>query len=286
MAKVRPSARRGPLSLTGWRERRPPILPTKPRVVSEAVRPRLYYARREAVKAALSKQFITRENQFFFRDKGNKLAFEDRGGKIVTAEKDGRVASAMAQMAEAKGWSTVKVSGTMEFKRQLWLEASARGMKVQGYTPKDADLAALQQMRESRTVGTVEKGFDQAAAKDSPAKTAEKRTDSPTKEDIEAVAKQKQRAEDYNLLRPDGQPREPIGKGVVIARVAGAIAELKIKNPETRQLVESEVRKRLDKMSNSDVVPTLHTYDRNAPSRAREIDKARPPVERNVERAR
>ncbi|MCP3050757.1 hypothetical protein K6X12_06550 [Xanthomonas euvesicatoria pv. allii] len=246
--------------------------------------------RRAAQMEALKKQFILVNNQFFYKDRANKLAFEDRGGKLVTAEKDSTVAAAMTKMAEAKGWTAIKVSGTHEFKRQLWVEASAAGLKVQGYSPTDADKAALQQLRASRATNTVEQGVDREPSKAAgdtaqPTKGGSSVGDKmPSKEAIEELRKRKQRGEDFDQLKE--QNREGIPKAAVVGRVAAAILELKVKNPETRQRVMSEVQGQLDKMAAGGKVPTLHTYDRNSPAKARDIDKVRPEVERRAERVR
>lgn len=250
--------------------------------------------RKAAQMEALKKQFILVENRFFYKDRANKLAFEDRGSKLVTAEKDSNVAAAMTKMAHAKGWNSIKVSGAHEFKRQLWIEASAGGLKVQGYTPTDADKAALQQLRMARATNTVERGDEREQAKagkvtdkaqtEGKQKGADGKGKDPSKEQVEALAKRKQRAEDFDQLRE--QNREGISKAVVVGRVASSILELKVKNPETRERVLSQVRERLDKMAAGGKVPTLHTYDRNSPAKAREVDKVRPPVERRAERVR
>jgi hypothetical protein len=264
-------------------------LGTIPSLTSEEVS-----QRKAAQMEALKKQFILVENRFFYKDRANKLAFEDRGSKLVTAEKDSTVAAAMTKMAEAKGWKSIKVSGAHEFKRQLWIEASAGGLKVQGYTPTDADKAALQQLRIARATNTVERGDDRdldkagkGTEKDTPQakdKVIDGKEKTPPKEKVDELRRRKQRAEDFDQLRD--QNREGIPKAAIVGRVAEAILELKVKNPETRERVLSQVQEQLDKMAAGGKVPTLHTYDRNSPAKAREIDKVRPPVERQAERTR
>lgn len=236
---------------------------------------------RTELRGQVEKQFLVRDGKYYFKDSNNRLAIEDRGNKLVSPEKDPRVAVSMAKLAQAKGWDSIKVKGSPEFQREVWLEASSRGVKVQGYKPTEADRAALDARKESRLRNTVEQGTPERQQQRSKKPSREE----PTQERIEELRKQKQRAEDYNLLRPEARTR--IEKVRVIEAVAGAVATEKIKNPATRQKVTSEVKRQLDRMSaKGRDVPTLHTYDKTAPAKARSADKARTQVERNTERTR
>lgn len=96
---------------------------------------------------ALRKRFLQAENKFYFRDDENKLAFEDKGKRLATEHNDPEIARSMVELAQAKGWSTIKLKGTDEFKREVWLQASLKGMDVQGYKPLDVDLARLEDLR-------------------------------------------------------------------------------------------------------------------------------------------
>lgn len=236
---------------------------------------------RTELRGQVEKQFLVRDGKFYFKDNNNRLAIEDRGNKLVSPEKDPRVAVSMAKLAEAKGWDSIKVKGSPEFQREVWLEASSRGVKVQGYKPTEADRAALDARKESRLRNTVEQGTPERQQQ----RGKQARREEPTPEKIEELRKKKQRAEDYNLLRPEARTR--IEKTRVIEAVAGAVATDKIKNPATRQKVTAEVKRQLDHMSaKGRDVPTLHTYDKTAPAKARSADKARTQVERNTERTR
>lgn len=95
----------------------------------------------------LRKKFLQAENKFYFRDEENKLAFEDKGKRLSTDHNDPEVARSMVELAEAKGWNSIKLKGTDEFKREVWLQASLKGMEVQGFQPRDVDLAKLEDAR-------------------------------------------------------------------------------------------------------------------------------------------
>lgn len=99
------------------------------------------------VPAGLRKRFVVAGNKFHFRDTNSTLAFQDNGKTIGTQLNDPGVAASMVELAEAKGWTKLHATGTEDFKREIWLQASLKGMEVTGYKPKDVDLARLEEMR-------------------------------------------------------------------------------------------------------------------------------------------
>ncbi|MFH0303315.1 LPD7 domain-containing protein, partial [Bradyrhizobium sp. 31Argb] len=54
----------------------------------------------------------------------------------------------MVSVAQHRQWEALHVRGSMEFRREVWLEAGARGVEVQGYQPNDLDRQALADRRE------------------------------------------------------------------------------------------------------------------------------------------
>ena len=101
-------------------------------------------------------QFRVAGAKFYFKDQPGKLAMKDKGERMVSASNDDRVAKAMATMAEAKGWKTIKVSGHPDFQREVWMEASFRGIEARGYKPSEQDLKLLEDKRERAMRNTVE----------------------------------------------------------------------------------------------------------------------------------
>lgn len=96
-----------------------------------------------AIPESLRKRYLQAENKFYFRDEAAELAFEDKGRRLATEHNDPDIAKSMVELADAKGWTAIKLKGTDEFKREAWLHASLHGMEVKGYKPKDVDLARL-----------------------------------------------------------------------------------------------------------------------------------------------
>lgn len=100
-----------------------------------------------AIPPSLAKRYLIAENKFYFRDDPNLLAFEDKGKRLATEHNDPMVARSMVELAHAKNWGSIKVKGTDEFKREVWLSASFRGIEVEGYQPREIDIARLAELR-------------------------------------------------------------------------------------------------------------------------------------------
>ena len=104
------------------------------------------------VSAQKDRLFEAGKTEFAFRS-GNRqgeLAFSDSGKQLVTASESRETIVAMLEVAKAKNWREITVSGTDEFRRQAWLEARLAGMEVRGFEPKDADRQLLQELQSTR----------------------------------------------------------------------------------------------------------------------------------------
>jgi putative DNA primase/helicase len=94
----------------------------------------------------LSRRYLKAGDAYYFRDDHTTLAFSDQGKRLHTAHDDADVARSMVQLAAGKGWQSLKLSGSEEFKREAWLEANLRGLAVEGYEPKAPDKARLAEL--------------------------------------------------------------------------------------------------------------------------------------------
>lgn len=112
--------------------------------------------RRIELTERIHSQFRVHGSEFRFKDQPAKMAFRDDGNSLKSATNDDRVAKAMATMADAKGWKTISVSGHPDFRREVWLEASLRGMEVKGYKPQQQDLQDLATLRERQQRNIIE----------------------------------------------------------------------------------------------------------------------------------
>jgi len=110
--------------------------------------------RRDAAES-LRKRFIEAGEQFYYRTapgEATKLAFTDHGKRLVTEHEDPNVIQGMILRAKAKGWTTVRVNGTPEFKTEAWVQATIAGLDVEGYTPRGIDLARAEDRRDHRPI--------------------------------------------------------------------------------------------------------------------------------------
>ena len=94
--------------------------------------------------------------EYRFRGDTSRVAFTESTFRLATDTNSPSVARSMVDVAEARNWRALRVSGNEDFKRMVWLEASVRGVKSIGYEPNPADLEALKKEREARLVNRIE----------------------------------------------------------------------------------------------------------------------------------
>lgn len=63
--------------------------------------------------------------------------------RISTRLDDKATVSAMLDLAETRGWQSVKLSGSESFRREAWVQAQVRGVATEGYTPRETDRQEL-----------------------------------------------------------------------------------------------------------------------------------------------
>lgn len=126
----------------------------------------------ESIPKALLNKYYVVDDKYHFKGNPEKVAFEDSGKALKTTIDDKHIAASMVEVAKAKKWETIQVKGSEEFKRNVWLEASMKGMTVKGYEPREIDLALLNDMKkeqgkEDREVvqNTIEKGTERQKEK-------------------------------------------------------------------------------------------------------------------------
>ena len=88
--------------------------------------------------------------EYRFRGDTSRVAFTESTFRLATDTNSPSVARSMVDVAEARNWRALRVSGNEDFKRMVWLEASVRGVKTLGYEPNPGDLELLKREREAR----------------------------------------------------------------------------------------------------------------------------------------
>ncbi|MEP3329821.1 LPD7 domain-containing protein [Sedimentitalea sp.] len=107
---------------------------------------------RFSMPASFLERFIlTKEadRQELFRSYDDKRpAISDRGESLHTKSADRSTAMDMIELVAHRGWSSMRVKGPEEFRREMWIEGTAQGIKVQGYRPNDKDRAEAKRRAE------------------------------------------------------------------------------------------------------------------------------------------
>ena len=204
-------------------------------------------------------QFRVSGAKFHFKDQPQRVAFKDKGPRMVSASNDERVAHAMATMAEAKGWKTIRVSGHPDFQREVWMEANLRGIEVRGFKTQEKDLKELEARRDLRSKNIVEQEATQ------------------TRQDAQ---KGRQAAP-----QPEKAP-ERSDKAKVVAAVAAEVLAEKVKDPKQRDAIMKAINEKLEQREKAGKVPSVPVYDKAAPTTQQQPEHSRPQVERNAERTR
>ncbi|WP_394483358.1 LPD7 domain-containing protein [Roseateles sp. LYH14W] len=94
--------------------------------------------------------------EYRFRGDSSRVAFTESTFKLATDTNSPSVARSMVDVAQARNWKGVRVSGSEDFRRLVWLEASVRGVKAIGYEPNPADMDVLRHEQQARLTNRIE----------------------------------------------------------------------------------------------------------------------------------
>lgn len=100
--------------------------------------------------------------RFYTDAKSTTPAFKDSGAKLVTRETNSGIVSDMVATAVHRGWTEIKVTGEPEFKRQVWMEASLKGLEVTGFKPTERDKQELEKLLDARDGRSIEPARDRS----------------------------------------------------------------------------------------------------------------------------
>ncbi|MCW5656741.1 MAG: hypothetical protein KIT60_03480 [Burkholderiaceae bacterium] len=95
-------------------------------------------------------------NEYRYRGDTSRVAFTESAFKLSTDTNSPSVARSMVDVAQARQWHALRVSGHDDFRRMVWLEASVRGVRTVGYEPVPGDEELLRKEREARQVNRIE----------------------------------------------------------------------------------------------------------------------------------
>lgn len=107
---------------------------------------------RFSMPASFQERFIltkeTDRQELFRSYDDTRPVISDRGESLHTKSADRSTAMDMIELAAHRGWSSMKVKGPEEFRREMWIEGTAQGIRVQGYRPNDKDRAEAERRAE------------------------------------------------------------------------------------------------------------------------------------------
>ncbi len=190
--------------------------------------------------------------EYRFRGDTSRVAFTESTFRLATDTNSPSVARSMVDVAEARNWKALRVSGNEDFKRMVWLEASVRGVKTLGYEPNPGDLEVLKREREARLVNRIEPARD--AGTGAPATPAEKAS-----------------------ARGGG------GRKAVLAAIEAVLVAKRVPEKQ-REAVMAAATEKLAQRLRGGQAPKVKVYDMAAPSQ-RPVVVPVPEVQRTRERA-
>src|SRR4051812_34857601 len=95
-----------------------------------------------------------RERRYYDDYRKQALAITASPDRIQTRRDDLHTIRAMLALAEARGWTALRVTGSAEFRREAWIEASARGLTIAGHRPTDPERQEAERRRAEREGAT------------------------------------------------------------------------------------------------------------------------------------
>lgn len=193
--------------------------------------------------------------EYRFRGDTSRLAFTESTFRLATDTNSPSVARSMVDVAQARNWHALRVSGHEDFKRMVWLEASVRGVKTIGYEPNPGDLDVLRREREARLVNRIEP--ERPLSSDSSGTTA--------------------------LPADKASARGSGGRKAVLAAIEAVLVAKRVPEKQ-RQAVLAAATEKLAQRIRDGQAPRVKVYDRAAPSQ-RPVVMPQPEVQRTRERA-
>lgn len=187
----------------------------------------------------------------------NDLVFSVKEKKITTDRNDEQTVQSMLDLAEGKGWKGLRVTGDQDFRRAIWMEASLRGMEVEGYKPREADILELEEKRKLRSHNALEQ-----SAKDASTSKAEREPEksapgdqSQKSEQLKNEPKTLPSASKEEILHGKlvdfgvaNQNFNPVGKTSYYVRIDTPTGEKMVWGSQFKQAIEESKAKRGDRI--------------------------------------
>ena len=192
--------------------------------------------------------------QYASPDSYRTVLFTDKGNKLTTAKSDLQTVKDMLEVAKHKGWDSIKIKGSKEFKSLMFVMAESQGIRTSGYSPKPEDLAMVERLRQEYALNGIETaprqerrsgvsdGLKQEQEQERrPSEQPGRSGDTPVsgKPDVEAISKADKMLAQSGLPSDAvinasheadthlGAPMQAIGQGEIRSEAAAAAAQMK-----------------------------------------------------------
>lgn len=216
---------------------------------------------------SLKERYITFEGkllspgrQYASPDNPRTVLFTDKGSKLSTAKSDLQTVKDMLEVAKQKGWDSIKIKGSKEFKSLMFVMAESQGIRTSGYSPKPEDLAMVERLRQEYALNGIETaprqerrsgvsdGLKQEQEQERrPSEQPGRSGDTPVsgKPDVEAISKADKMLAQSGLPSDAvinasheadthlGAPMQAIGQGEIRSEAAAAAAQMKAATLQT-----------------------------------------------------
>src|SRR5882762_2195515 len=96
------------------------------------------------VPQSVRDRFAQDGHRFYFPD--GTPAFRDHGRRLSTPSENTQVIRSLIDIAHARGWSEVTLSGTVRFRAETWQQSRLAGLAVRGYQATELEQAQLERV--------------------------------------------------------------------------------------------------------------------------------------------
>jgi conjugative element/phage-associated large polyvalent protein len=88
-----------------------------------------------SVPESVRDRFVQDGHRFYFPD--GAPAFRDRGRRLTTTSENTQVVHSLIEIARARGWNEITVTGTERFRHEAWRQGRLAGLTVRGFRPSE-----------------------------------------------------------------------------------------------------------------------------------------------------
>ncbi len=124
----------------------------------------------------------------FTNSKATREVFQDAGEKLRSKIYDPTAVRLMIDTAAHRGWTSVEIAGSKEFRREAWLEGQARGIAVKGYQPNELDWQEVSRREQSHLKNEIRHIEEKLVAAENKAGTKSEKAEVAAEKVVETAA--------------------------------------------------------------------------------------------------